>query len=108
MDEDVTIGELVKSIVAFRRRRDWKGVDTPKDLAISISVEAAELLELFQWKTDREVGSMLQDRKSLSTLSNELADVVIYCIALADIMKIDLSHSIQSKLKKIARRHPSP
>ena len=63
MDDDTTVGMLKKQVSEFRDSRDWLKYDTPRSLAISISVEAAELLEHFQWKTDEQMREVLMDRK---------------------------------------------
>ena len=61
MDENTTVGNLVRQVSAFRDAREWLKYDTPRSLAISISVEAAELLEHFQWKDDAQVREALTD-----------------------------------------------
>lgn len=71
--------EAVAKALAFREERDWAQFHNPKDLAISVSLEAAELLEIFQWSGNDLVVSAKTDRAK-----EELADVVIYCIYLAD------------------------
>ncbi len=86
--------ELIDSILKFRDARNWKQFHNPKDLAISISIEAAELLENFQWSgKDLEVGEKSEKIK------DELADVLIYCILLADSMSIDIDEIIKTKIK---------
>lgn len=87
--------ELMKTILAFRDERNWKQFHNPKDLAISISLEAAELLELFQWSA--EDTTAVEKRPQMK---EELADVMIYCMLMADNLGIDIEEIIYDKMKK--------
>ena len=89
---DELIGELIK----FQSERDWKKFHTPENLAKSISIEAAELLEHFQW--GKEYDS--------SEVADELADVLIYCIYMADAMNFDIEEIILNKMAKNAVKYP--
>ena len=91
----------IEKINKFRDDRDWRKFHNEKDLAISISIEASELLELFQWKESGEVTS-----KSLGRIKEELADVFIYSIMLADNLNLDIENIIDEKLEKNARKYP--
>lgn len=84
----------------FRDERDWRQFHNEKDLALSISLEAAELLELFQWKTAKEAVQQ-QER-----LKEELADVLIYAYLLADNLDFDIDQIIAEKLVKNAQKYP--
>ena len=106
MDDDTTILKLKKQVTEFRDARDWLRYDTPRSLAISISVEAAELLEHFQWKTDEQMRGVLMDRATKDQISNELADVLIYCIGFSDVLGIDISEAVKLKLLKTGERYP--
>ena len=106
MDDDTTILKLKKQVTEFRDARDWLRYDTPRSLAISISVEAAELLEHFQWKTDEQMRESLRDRIKKETISDELADVLIYCLGFSDVLGIDISEAVELKLKKNGERYP--
>ena len=94
--------ETVGRILAFRDERDWRPFHNPKDLAISISLEAAELLELFQWS-----GADLEAVKKRGELAEELADVLIYAVLLADRTGLSLDEIVGAKLEKNARRDPA-
>ena len=96
--------ETIARIRKFRDDRDWKQFHNPKDLAVSISIEAAELLELFQWKSAQESARYAADNQE--RVSEEIADVAIYLIELADITGIDLAQAIDAKLEKNARKYP--
>lgn len=92
--------ELQKAVEQFRDQRDWKRYHTPKDLSISVCIEASELLELFQWKED-SLSSVDDER-----LSEEMADVMIYLLALSNIADIDLGKAVEEKLKKNEEKYP--
>lgn len=93
--------ELMSKINQFREERDWRQYHNEKDLAISISLEAAELLELFQWISPEEAIEQSSD-----DLKDELADVLIYSLMLADNLDVDIKEIIKNKLKKNALKYP--
>ena len=93
--------ETIDLVLAFRDDRDWKQYHNPKDLAISLSLEAAELLEVFQWS-----GSDLECREKLSEIREELADVLMYAISLADRLGLDLDEIILEKLRRNEEKYP--
>lgn len=97
MDNETTISSLRESIRAFVKERDWEHYHTPKNLAESIVIESAELLELFQWDSDPRTDDVTQ----------ELSDVIIYSLGLANALHIDVSESIRDKLEKNASKYPS-
>ncbi|HEY7678133.1 MAG TPA: nucleotide pyrophosphohydrolase [Candidatus Methylomirabilis sp.] len=98
--------DLVRSVVGFRDRRDWRQFHHPKDLAISIALEAAELLEHFQWKTPDEVGRYLRVRRNRDRVAAEMADVLILLISLADVLGEDLVAAARRKLRSNDRKYP--
>ena len=93
--------ELMNKINQFRDDRDWRKFHNEKDLAISISLEASELLELFQWKKSEEVVE-----KSLQEIREELADVFIYSFMMADNLNLDVEDIIKSKLDLNEQKYP--
>ena len=93
--------ETIDTVLKFRDDRDWKQFHTPKDLAISLSLEAAELLEVFQWS-----GTDLQCREKLEKVKEELADVVSYSILMADACGLDLDEIVQAKMRRNAEKYP--
>lgn len=93
--------ETIKEILKFRDERDWKQFHNPKDLAISISLEAAELLEIFQWSAEDVVCHEKMDR-----IKEELADVINYCVLMADACGLDLDEIIREKIKKNREKYP--
>jgi len=92
---------MKQKIVEFRDQRGWKPYHTEKDLAISISLEANELLENFQWKTSEEAVS-----DSRQNIKEEMADILIYLIQMADKMDIDLEEEVLKKLVKNGEKYP--
>lgn len=96
--------ELTDEIVAFRDERDWKQFHSPKNLAASISIEAAELLELFQWSSEATLAGDIAARGQ--ELQQELADVVIYALLLAHDTGVDLESAIRNKLADNRERYP--
>lgn len=93
--------ETINQILKFRDDRDWKQFHNPKDLAISISLEAAELLEVFQWS-----GSDVSNEGKQDKIKEELADVVNYCVLMADACELDLDEIVQEKIKINERKYP--
>ena len=93
--------ETIDQVLAFRDRRDWKQYHTPKDLAISLCLEAAELLEVFQWSgSDTECG------EKLPAMREELADVLMYAISLADRLGLGLDEIVLEKLRRNEEKYP--
>ena len=105
-DESATLGHLKKEAAAFRDARDWKQFHAPKELAISLAVESAELLEHFEWKTPGQVGAMLEDKAKRAEVSSELADCLFSVLLLANDLELDLSESFKEKLREIGRKYP--
>ena len=93
--------EIVDEIIKFRDDRIWSQYHTPKNLAISLSLEANELLELFQWVDNKE--SVLNSK---AEIEDELADVIIYSILMADRLDIEIEEIVASKLKKNILKYP--
>ncbi len=106
MDRDTTVERLRSQVCEFRDPRDWLRYDTPRSLAISISVEAAELLEHFQWRTDEQMREVLKDNFRKNEISDELADVIIFCLGFSDVLGIDISEAIAQKLRKTGEKYP--
>ena len=93
--------ETINKILKFRDDRDWKQFHNPKDLAISISLEAAELLEVFQWS-----GADVSNEGKQDKIKEELADVVNYCVLMADACELDQDEIVQEKIKINERKYP--
>ena len=87
--------DLIKKINQFRDDRDWRQFHNAKDLALSVSLEASELLENFQWKSSED--AIADD---LENIKDEIADVMIYCLMLADDLGLSVEEIIKNKIKK--------
>ena len=101
-----TLAEIVAAVAAFRDDRDWAQFHKPKDLAAAIAIEAAELQERFLWKTDAEVDQDLADSAKKAGVAEEIADVVMFAMLLADRLGIDLADAIAAKLEANAKKYP--
>jgi dCTP diphosphatase len=101
-----TLADLQALVATFVDERDWRRFHTPKNLALSISIEAAELMEHFQWLTDEEIETRLRDPATREAVAAELADVLLYALSLAEASGIDLAAAILSKLEHNRRRFP--
>jgi NTP pyrophosphatase (non-canonical NTP hydrolase) len=93
--------ETIDKVLKFRDDRDWKQFHNPKDLAISISLEAAELLEVFQWS-----GEDVMCGDKIHKVKEELADVVNYCILMADACGLNLDDIVSEKVYKNNEKYP--
>ncbi|MDK6233046.1 nucleotide pyrophosphohydrolase [Aerococcus sp. UMB10185] len=91
---------LIEQINAFRDARDWRQFHNEKDLALSLVLEASELLEIYQWKTAEE------GNQNIEAIKDELADVLIYALMLADNLDLDIEELIPRKLAKNAIKYP--
>lgn len=101
---DNRLVELKQKIRKFRDERDWKQFHNPKDLSISIVLEASELLEHFQWKDLKEVENKVKtDQESIE---EEMADIYIYLLELSDVLGLDLIKAAEKKLEKNAEKYP--
>lgn len=96
-----SIKNLQEKVVKFRDARNWKQFHNPKDLAISISLEAAELLEIFQWS-----GSDVSIDNKIDKVREELADVLIYSFLMANDLGLDISEIVIAKLEENNRKYP--
>lgn len=97
--------ELLQKLIDFRRERDWEQFHNPKDLAISLSIEAAELLEWFQWNNHDEITAKLNSEKR-QALEDEVADIVAYLTYLCHDLDIDINKAVEAKIKKNAEKYP--
>lgn len=98
------LDNLIKKIVKFNKERDWKQFHNPKDLAISLSLEASEVLEHFQWKNREEVVEYIKSHKE--HIGEELADVFYWVLLMSHDLKIDIIKASEKKLKKNIEKYP--
>lgn len=92
---------------AFAATRDWEQYHTPKNLAMALAVEAAELMEPLQWLTSEEAAAGRIDVETHAALADEIADVAIYLIRLADVLGVDLGEAIVAKIRRNEERFPA-
>ena len=107
-DEQTTVRELRETVEQFVRERNWQQFHTPKNISMALAVEAAELLEHFQWLTIEESWEIAKDTDKLLGVSEELADVVCYALAMANRLELDLSMAIEKKMEKNRLKYPAP
>jgi dCTP diphosphatase len=100
------IEDLQHRIREFARERDWEQFHTPKNLAMALSGEVGELVEIFQWLTADEAGRVM-DGPRAEDVEDELADVFIYLLRMADVLGVDLAQVVRAKLQRNEHRYPS-
>ena len=98
------IKKLSRKVKEFRDARDWKQFHNPKDMALSLSLEAAEVLEHFQWRNGKEQEDYI--KKHRNEIADELSDVFYWVLLMAHDLHIDLSKAFDKKMKKSARKYP--
>jgi NTP pyrophosphatase (non-canonical NTP hydrolase) len=98
------IKELQDRLAEFAKERDWDQFHTPRNLATALAVEAAEILEIFQWLTDEQSNSLPEAKRA--ALSEELADVFLYLLKLARKLDVDLIAAAHAKIEKNASKYP--
>jgi NTP pyrophosphatase (non-canonical NTP hydrolase) len=101
-----TCADLLAAALAFRDEREWKPFHRPKDLALGLLIEAGELGELFLWKTEEEIARALRDPAVRARVGEEIADVQLFLLYLADATATDLPAAVRAKLVTNARKYP--
>jgi len=104
-DANVTLQDLKQKMAQFVRERDWEQFHTPKNISMSIAIEAAELMEHFQWLTVEQSKDL--DAAALADIGEELADIVIYSLSMANFLKLDLAQTVLAKMEKNIRKYPA-
>ncbi|MFC1972471.1 nucleotide pyrophosphohydrolase [Chloroflexota bacterium] len=101
-DRETSIEQLKARVQGFVDEREWQKYHKPKNLAMSIAIEASELMELFQWDNESDT---IPEEKLLS-LGDELADIMVYCLSMANTVNIDVSQAIMTKIAKNEHKYP--
>ncbi len=102
-----TIESMLPRLLEFRHEREWEQFHLPKDLAMALSIEAGELLELFLWREHESHKEVKTDKVRIERIREEVADVLIYLMFLSHDLGIDLPTAIASKLAKNEKKYPS-
>jgi NTP pyrophosphatase (non-canonical NTP hydrolase) len=106
-DTLTTVGALREAVATFVDAREWQPFHSPKNLSMSIAIEAAELMERFQWLTTEEARAVAQDPAERAAVADELADILIYCLSLGNALDLDLSSAVLGKLQTNEHRYPA-
>ena len=106
-DVTTTVAELREILAEFVAERDWSQFHSPKNVSMALAIEAAELMEHFQWLTTEASRRMVDEPEKLAAIGEEIADVVGYSFALANELGIDLSSAIRAKMAKNAVKYPA-
>ena len=105
-DRETTIGELKDLVRRFSQERDWEQFHHPKDLGVALACEVGEILELFRYRTNEQIGQGLAEEPRRRELGHELADCLWVLLRLADVCAIDLSASLREKVALAAEKYP--
>ena len=105
-DASTRIIDLKAQVVTFVQERDWEQFHSPKNLSMSIAIEAAELMEHFQWLTLEESRTIRCDASKMDSIREEVADIVLYVLNLCNQLSIDLSTCVMDKIAKNAHKYP--
>ena len=106
-DDQTTIAELRELVRAFVDERDWRQFHAPKNLSMSLAIEAAELMEHFQWISGEASRELANDPAKVAAAGEELADVLCYALALANELGLDVSEAVQAKMVKNRQKYPA-
>ncbi|HWL93496.1 MAG TPA: nucleotide pyrophosphohydrolase [Phycisphaerae bacterium] len=107
-DASTTVDQLKQLVNQFVTERDWAQFHTPKNLSMSIAIEAAELMEHFQWHdSDGSRANLRDDPEAMEQIREELADILCYAISFANALKIDIDEALRDKLVKNAQKYPA-
>ena len=106
-DSQTTVFVLRQMVEQFVERRDWRQFHAPKNLAMSLAIEAAELMEHFQWLTIEQSRAVTSDPVKMTAIAEELADVLCYALAMANELGLDISQSVHDKMAKNERKYPA-
>jgi len=106
-DSNTAVERLKQRMRQFVRERDWQQFHDPKNLAMSIAIEAAELMEHFQWVRSEEAHQLLQDEQQKQQIAEELADVVCFVLSFANVCGIDITQAVLAKIEANERKYPA-
>ena len=105
-DTQTTIEQLKARMAEFVAQREWQKYHLPKNLAMSLAIETAELMEHFQWVTHEEAEELLKDPAARQEVADEMADVLAFLLSLANCLQLDLSAEFERKMLKNEQKYP--
>jgi len=106
-DQNASIQELKDKIKSFVKERDWEQYHSPKNLSMSLAIEVAELMEIFQWLTIEQSKEVAIDPVQKEKIQDEIADIAVYLLNLCNVLDVDISDAIIAKLKKNEKKYPA-
>jgi dCTP diphosphatase len=106
-DRETTVAQMREWMEAFVAERDWHSYHDPKNLSMSIAIEAAELMEHFQWTRSADLSKLLENEAKRSEIRDEMADIACYLLSMANALGMDLSDAVRDKLVKNAAKYPA-
>lgn len=102
----MNIDDIRKRLADFAKARNWDQFHSPKNLSMALAAEAAELLEIFQWLTDEQSKEIVHNKEEMEEIKQEIADVMIYLIRLADKLDIDIEKAVMDKIELNEKKYP--
>ena len=105
-DSTTTVAELKASMARFVAEREWEQFHSPKNLVMGLAVETAELMEHFLWIDNNESRQIAQSAEKRQEIADELADVTTYILALSNVLNLDMSDAVVSKMAQTAKKYP--
>jgi dCTP diphosphatase len=102
----MNINEIRRRLAEFARERNWEQFHNPKNLSMALAAEAAELLEIFQWLTDEQSREIVNNEKEMALIRQEIGDVMIYLVRLADKLNVDIEKAVMEKIKLNEEKYP--
>ncbi|MFE6041981.1 nucleotide pyrophosphohydrolase [Streptomyces sp. NPDC056452] len=105
---DFDVAELQRRLADFAAARDWEQYHTPKNLAVALSVEASELLEIFQWLTPEQSARVMEDPGTAHRVADEVADVLAYLLQFCEVLDVDVLAALAAKIDRNEVRFPVP
>ncbi|MFF8845182.1 nucleotide pyrophosphohydrolase [Streptomyces sp. NPDC015127] len=106
-DDGLDVAGLQRRLAEFAAARDWQPYHTPKNLAVALSVEAAELVEIFQWLTPDESARVMESPDTADRVRDEVADVLAYLLQFCEVLGIDVLRALSEKIDRNERRFPA-
>ena len=102
----MNLEEIRRRLAQFAEARNWDQFHTPKNLSMALAAEAAELLEIFQWLTDEQSKEIVNNEKEMALVTEEIADVLIYLVRLAEKLDVDIEKAVEEKIKVNEKKYP--